>query len=246
MWPLSNMYYNTGTITLTADENFNSYSTLDGYVYFDPVLGSSFSYSDILSGGTYLSLSAYPPLSALPLSAYTNTTTFLSSNNLVIRRQSFSGYVFTAPVKINFSLGGVQQSVYKIEKIYGVLNNIPTSVNRNFLNPSVVLNSISGTYETKPEFSTSYIETISCFRENFYVDVFDVTFSINQPSIFDLPANYKIINYQILDDNQTYLLTLEGYEKGDINYAVISTDTTLFQKPSGITIEYPSLNPIIT
>lgn len=240
------MYYKTGIINLTADENFNSYSTIDGYVYFDPVLGASFSFYDILSGGTYLALSAYPPLSALPLSAYTNTSTFLSSNNVVVRRQSFSGYVFTAPVKINFSLADVQQSVYKIEKIYGVLNNVITTVNRDFLNPSVILNSISGVYETTPQFSTTYTETISCFRENFYVDVFDVSFTINQPSIFDIPANYKILNYQILDDNQTYLLTLEGYEKGDINYAVISTDTTLFQPPSGINVEYPNLNPIIT
>lgn len=240
------MYYNTAIINLTADENFNSYSTLDGYVYLDPILGSSFSFYDILSGGTYPSLSAYPPLSALPLSAYTNTSTFLSSNNIVVRRQTFSGYVFTAPVKINFSLAGVQQSIYKIEKINGVLNGIETSVNRNFLNTSVLLNSISSTYETQPTFATSYTETISCFRENFYIDIFDVNFTIHQPSIFDLPSNYKILNYQILDDNQTYLLTLEGYEKGDINYAVISTDTTLFQKPSGLSIAYPNLNPIIT
>lgn len=240
------MYYNTGTINLTADENFNSYSTLDGYLYFDPILGSTFSFYDFLSGGTFLTLSAYPTLSALPLSAYTNTSTFLSSNNIVVRRQSFGGYVFTAPVKINFSLAGVQQSIYKIEKIYGVLNGVPTSVNRNFVNTSSILNSISSTYETQPVFATSYTETISCFRENFYIDVFDVTFTINQPSLFDLPANYKILNYQILDDNQTYLLTLEGYEKGDINYAVISTDTTLFQKPSGLSVVYPDLNPIIT
>ena len=240
------MYYNTGIITVTADENFTSYSTIDGYVYFDPIFGPSFTYGDILSGGTYLALSAYPPLSALPLSAYTNTSTFLSSNNLVVRRHSFGGYIFTSPVKINFSFSNVQQSIYIIEKIYGVLNGIPTESNRKFLNPSVSLNSISGTYQTQPEFSTSYTETVSCFRENFYVDVFDISFTVNQPSLFDLPANYKIINYQLLDDNQTYLLTLEGYEKGDINYAVISTDTTLFQKPSGIDVEYPSLNPIIT
>jgi len=239
------MYYNNATIVLSADENFVSYSSIDGYVYFDPILGYGFTYADILSGGTFLGLSSLPPISGLSPSLYTNTSTFLSSNNLTIRRQTFGGYIFTAPVKINFSLQNVAQSIYKIEKISASLNGSIQDANKNFLDSSI-LNSITGTYETNSVFSTTYSESISCFRENYYVDIFDVNFTLVQPSILDIPAKYKIINIQLLDDNQTYLLTLEGYEDKDIHYSVLASETTLFEKSTGLQIEYPSLNPLIT
>lgn len=237
------MNYNTAIIYLTANENFISFSTIDGYVYRDPLLGFSFTYNNILSSATFLGLSGSPALSALPSSAYTNTSTFLSSNNIVVRRHEFNEFIFTGPVVINYSLKNVQQSLYKIEKIIGYLNGNIIENNIDLLNSSTsFLNGITATYETPSEFSKTYNESISCYRENFYVDVFDISFRINQPSLFDITSKYKIINYQILDDNHSYLLTLQGYEDRNIHYAVLGTDSTIFVSPSSITRTYPNLN----
>jgi hypothetical protein len=156
---------------------------------------------------------------------------------------TFAKSISNISVVINYSLKNVQQSLYKIEKIIGYLNGNIIENNIDLLNSSTsFLNGITATYETPSEFSKTYNESISCYRENFYVDVFDISFRINQPSLFDITSKYKIINYQILDDNHSYLLTLQGYEDRNIHYAVLGTDSTIFVSPSSITRTYPNLN----
>jgi hypothetical protein len=236
------MRYNTGTIYLTAGENFVNYGTIDGYVYRDPIFGYNFTYTNVLCSGTFRSLSALPPLSALPLSAYTNTSTFSESNNIVIHRYQQDEFLFTTPIQITFSLSGVAQTLYKIQKISADINNQYIENYINLINPnSTTLNSITGIYETEEEFITSHTASISCYRENFYVDVFVVNLSTTQPSIINPILDYKILNYQLLDDNRNYLLTLQGSQLLDIHYGVLGTGDYLFIPP---TIARPELPPL--
>ena len=241
------MKYNTSIIYLTADENFISYGTIDGYVYRDPIFGYGFTYTDTLCSGTFASLSSYPSLSALPLSAYTNTSTFSASENIVIHRYEQNEFLFTAPLIITFSLSGIKQSFYKIQKVSANLNNNFQEIYVNLTNPSsTTLLSVSGIYETTENFLESYSATISCYRENFYVDVFVVHLSCTQPSIINPILDYKILNYQMLNDSRNYLLTLQGYDLLNIHYGVFGTGDYLFTAPAIVRPELPSLEFAIT
>jgi len=241
------MKYNTSIIYLTADENFISYGTIDGYVYRDPIFGYGFTYTDTLCSGTFASLSSYPSLSALPLSAYTNTSTFSASENIVIHRYEQNEFLFTAPIIITFSLSGVKQSLYKIQKVIANLNNSFEEIYVNLTNPSsTTLLSVSGIYETTENFLESYSATISCYRENFYVDVFVVHLSCTQPSIINPILDYKILNYQMLNDSRNYLLTLQGYDLLNIHYGVFGTGDYLFTAPAIVRPELPPLEFAIT
>lgn len=241
------MRYNTGIIYLTADENFTSYGTIDGYVYRDPIYGYYFTFTNILCSGTFSSLSAYPPLSALALSAYTNTSNFSASNNIVINKYTQSEFLFTAPVILTFSLSGIQQNLYKIQKISANINGKLVEQNLNLLNSNTSqINPVSGTYETEKDFLSNKTVTISCYRENFYVDVFDITFGITQPSIVNPFLNYKILNYQLLNDNRNYLLTLQGSYQKDLHFSVLGTGDYLFVPPAIVRPEAEPLEFVIT
>jgi len=241
------MKYNTAIIYLTADENFVSYGTIDGYVYQDPIFGYGFTYTNTLCSGTFASLSAYPPLSALPVNDYTNTSTFSASENIVIRRHEQNEFLFIAPIIITYSLSGVQQTFYKIQKVSSNLNNNLVETNVNLVNPTLTtIKSVSGTYETTKNFLESYSASISCYRENFYVDVFVIHLSCTQPSIIDPVLDYKILNYQLLDDARNYLLTLQGYNMLNVHYGVLGTGDYLFNAPPIIRPELPPLEFAIT
>ena len=241
------MRYNTKTFILTATEDFSNYGTIDGYVYRDPIFDYDFSYTDTLCSGTFESLSSYPPLSALPLSAYTNTSNFSASNNIVIHQYQQNEFLVTGPAVITFSLSGVDQTLYKIQKISANLNNVLVEKNIDLLNSgSSILREISALYETGTDFITNHVATISCYRENFYVDVFSVSFGITQPSIINSLVDYKILNYQLLDDNRNYLLTLQGSFLRDIHYGVLGTGDYLFVAPVIIRPEALPLSFAIT
>jgi hypothetical protein len=241
------MRYNTSIIYLTADEDFVSYGTIDGYVYRDPIYGYGFTYMDMLCSGTFSSLSSYPALSALPLSAYTNTSNFSASNNIVINHHTQSEFLFTAPIIITFSLSGIKQSLYKIQKISADIDGILSEQNIDLITPSTSqVSPVSATYETKKDFLTNKTVTISCYRENFYVDVFYITFGITQPSMVNPILNYKILNYQLLDDNRNYLLTLQGSYYKDIHFGVLGTGDYLFIPPDVIRPEAAPLEFAIT
>lgn len=241
------MRYNTAIVYLSADENFISYGTIDGYVYRDPIFGYGFTYTNTLCSGTFSSLSAYPSLSALPLSAYTNTSNFSASENIVIHRYERNEFLFTAPVIITFSLSGVKQNLYKIQKISANLNNDLIETHVNLVNPNTTtLTTVSGIYETTKNFLESYTASISCYRENFYVDVFVVQLSCTQPSIINPILDYKILNYQLLNDARNYLLTLQGSNLLDIHYGVLGTGDYLFTAPLIVRPELPPLEFAIT
>lgn len=240
------MKYNTHTINLTADENFISFSTIDGYAFKDPIFEYNFTYENILSSARFRTLQEYfnpfVTLSAMPLSAYTNTSKFLSSNNLVIRRQVISNLLFTGPLKLIYTFDQIQQSTYPIELIQYTFKNIKQEQGLNFLQLNSKISPITSIYETTDNYITNYYESISCYRTSLFLDIFDINFSIIQPSFLTDAFNYKIINQQLLDDKQTYLLTLQGYEKNDIHHAVISTENQLFVPPVTAVVEYSDLN----
>lgn len=240
------MSYNTYTINLTADENFISFSSIDGYAFKDPLFEYNFTYENILSSARFRTLQQYfnpfVTLSAMPLSAYTNTSKFVSSNNLVVRRQVISNLLFTGPVKLIYSFDQIQQLTYPIELIQYTIKNIKQEQGLNFLQLNSKISPITATYETSDNYITNYYESISCYRTSLFLDIFDINFSIIQPSFLTNIFNYKIINQQLLDDKQTYLLTLQGYEKNDIHHIVISTENQLFVPPVTAVVEYSDLN----
>ena len=241
------MRYNTGIIYLTANEDFTSYGTIDGYVYRDPIYGYNFTYTNILCSGTFRSLSSYPSLSALPLSAYTNTSNFSASNNIVVNYHTQSEFLFIAPVIITFSLSGIKQDLYKIQKVSADIDGILTEQNIDLINPFVSqVNPVSAQYETEKEFLTNKTVSISCYRENFYVDIFQITFGITQPSIVNPILSYKILNYQLLNDNRNYLLTLQGSYQKDLHFGVLGTGDYLFVPPEIIRPEAEPLEFAIT
>lgn len=240
------MKYNTNTITFTADENFMVFSSIDGYTFKDPILGYDFTYENILSSARFRTLEPYfnpfVTLSAMPLSAYTNTSKFLSSNNLIVRKQIISNLVFTGPLKLIYTFDQIQQSIYPIELIQYSFKNGFKEIGIDFLNLNSKIPSITAFYETTDNYITNYYESISCYRSSLFLDIFDINFSIIQPSFLNDAFNYKIINQQLLDDKQTYLLTFQGYNKNDIHHAVISTENQLFVPPVSSIIEYSPLN----
>lgn len=240
------MKYNTHTISLTADENFITFSSIDGYAFKDPVFEYNFTYENILSSARFRTLQEYfnpfITLSAMPLSAYTNTSKFLSSNNLFVRRQVISNLLFTGPLKLIFSFDQIQQVTYPIEMIQYTFKNIKQEQGLNFLQLNSKIFPITAIYETTDNYITNYYESISCYRTSLFLDIFDINFSIIQPSFLTNEFNYKIINQQLLDDKQTYLLTLQGYENNDIHHAVISTENQLFVPPVSAIVEYSDLN----
>jgi len=241
------MRYNSSIIYLTANENFINYGTIDGYVYRDPIFDYNFTYTDILCSGTFSSLSSIGPVSALPLSGYTLTSVFSSSENIVIRRYSQAAFLFTGPVIITFSLSGVQQSLYKIQKISADFGQIFVEKNVDLLNPaSTTLLDVSAFFETGTEFVTNHVANISCYRENFYADIFTIEFGVTQPSIINPLLSYKILNYQLLSDNRNYLLTMQGSYLLDIHYGVLGTGDYLFVAPPIVRPELPPLEFAIT
>lgn len=241
------MKYNSSILYLTADENFINYGTIDGYVYRDPIFDYNFTYTDILCSGTFRSLSSIGPVSGLPLSAYTYTSIFSSSDNVVIHRYNQDGFLITGPVILTFSLSGVEQNLYKIQKISADLGDVFVEKHINLLNPSsTTLLDISGTFQTGKDFITNHIANISCYRENFYVDVFTVEFGVTQPSIVNPLLNYKILNYQLLNDNRNYLLTMQGSYFLDMHYGVLGTGDYLFVAPTIVRPELPPLQFAIT
>ena len=241
------MKYNSSIIYLTADENFINYGTIDGYVYRDPIFDYFFTYMDTLCSGTFSSLSSVGPLSSLPLSGYTNTSVFSSSENIVVRRYSQDAYLFTGPVILTFSLSGVAQTLYKIQKISADLGTSFVEKTIDLLNPpSTTLLDVSGTFQTGTDFVTNYTANISCYRENFYVDIFTVAFGITQPSIINPILAYKVLNYQLLSDNRNYLLTMQGSLKLDTHYGVLGTGDYLFVAPPIVRPELPPLEFAIT
>ena len=216
-------------------------------MYRDPIYGYNFTYTDTLCSGTFASLSSYPALSALPLSAYTNTSNFSASNNIVINYHTQSEFLFISPVIITFSLSGIKQNLYKVHKILADVDGNILEQNINLLNSyASTVNPVSAKYETESEFLTNKTVTISCYRENFYVDVFNVTFGLTQPSIINPFLNYKILNYQLLDDNRNYLLTLQGSYLKDVHFGVLGTGDYLFVPPEIIRSEAIPLNFAIT
>lgn len=240
------MKYNTHVILLTADENFITFSAIDGYAFKDPIFEYNFTYENVLSSARFRTLQQYfnpfVTLSAMPLSAYTNTSKFLSSNNLTIRRHVISNLLFTGPLKLIYSFDQIQQSIYPIELIQANLGSEKQQIGLNFLNLNSKIFPITATYETTDSYTTNYYESISCYRTALFLDIFDVNFSIIQPSFLNDTFNYKILNQQLLDDKQTYLLTLQGYDKNNVHHAVISTENQLFAPPVTATIDYPDLN----
>ena len=241
------MKYNSSIIYLTADENFINYGTIDGYVYRDPIFDYAFTYTDKLCSGTFSSLSSIGPVSALPLSAYTYTSVFSASENIVIHRYDQDAFLFTGPVIITFSLSGVEQSLYKIQKISADFGNSFDEKHIDLLTPSsTTLLDVSGVFETGTDFVTNHIANISCYRENFYVDVFTIKFGVTQPSIINPILSYKILNYQLLGDNRNYLLTMQGSYGLNIHYGVLGTGDYLFVAPTIVRPELPPLQFAIT
>ena len=73
-----------------------------------------------------------------------------------------------------------------------------------------------------------------------------MSFGITQPSIINSLLDYKILNYQLLDDNRNYLLTLQGSFLKDIHYGVLGTGDYLFVAPVIIRPEALPLSFAIT
>ena len=132
------MKYNTYNISFTADENFITFSTIDGYAFKDSLYEYNFTYENILSSARFKTsnpnFNPYVPLSAMPLSAYTTTSNFVSSNNLTIRRNVISNLIFTGPLKLIYSFDQIQQSLYPIEMIQINLGTSKQETSLNFLN----------------------------------------------------------------------------------------------------------------